>query len=76
MRDGEHVLIVHSAQEFAQKIIHLLQHGELRQSLAEKARTVIEREYSWKKIVGDLNPDLDALAQSQAESKPVLVSGQ
>jgi polysaccharide biosynthesis protein PslH len=75
VRDGEHVLIVHSAEEFAQKIIHLLHHQELRRSLAVKARTVIEREYSWKKIVGDLNPELEALARAQLESKPILVSG-
>jgi glycosyltransferase involved in cell wall biosynthesis len=63
VKDGEHVLIVNSAEEFARKIIFLLGNEELRRNLAAKARTVIEQEYSWKKIVGDLDPELRELVR-------------
>jgi glycosyltransferase involved in cell wall biosynthesis len=64
--DGEHVLIVNSADEFAQRIVFLLRNEELRRTLAVRARCVIEREYSWKKIVGDLDPQLCELARTRA----------
>ena len=67
VKDGEHVLIVNSAEEFAQKILFLLGNEELRRSLAAKARTVIEQEYSWKKIVGDLDPELRELVRSHKQ---------
>jgi glycosyltransferase involved in cell wall biosynthesis len=76
VKDGEHVLIVNSAEEFAQKIVYLLGNAELRQALAANARIVIEREYSWKKIVGDLNPEMCELVRARANTNPVLVSGQ
>ena len=75
VKDGEHVLIVNSAEEFARKIVYLLGHEELRRTLAARARTVIEQEYSWKKIVGDLNPELRDLVRARANAKPILVSG-
>ena len=67
VKDGEHVLIVHSAEEFARSIIDLLGNEELRRTLAAKARKVIEQEYSWKKIVGDLDPELRELVRSRKQ---------
>jgi len=64
--DGEHVLIANSADEFAQRIVFLLRNEELRKGLAARARSVIEREYSWKKIVNDLDPKLCELARAGA----------
>jgi glycosyltransferase involved in cell wall biosynthesis len=75
VRDGEHVLIVNSAEEFARKIVYLLGNEELRRALAARARAVIEQEYSWKKIVGDLDPEMCELVRTRADTKPVLVSG-
>jgi glycosyltransferase involved in cell wall biosynthesis len=72
VKDGEHVLIVNSAEEFARRIIDLLGNEELRRALAAKARTVIEQEYSWKKIVGDLDPELRELVRlrTQVRTEP------
>ena len=64
--DGEHVLIANSADEFAQRIVFLLRNEELRKGLAARARSVIEREYSWKKIVDDLDPKLCEIARAGA----------
>jgi len=58
VKDGEHVLIANSADEFAERIVYLLRHEEVRKSIAARARSLIEREYAWKKIVGDLDPKL------------------
>jgi polysaccharide biosynthesis protein PslH len=58
VKDGEHVLIVNSAEEFAERIVYLLHNEEVRRSIAARARSLIEREYSWKKIVGDLDSEL------------------
>jgi glycosyltransferase involved in cell wall biosynthesis len=71
VRDGEQVMIVNSPEEFAAKIVYLLTHDEARRKLAASARAVIEREYSWKKIVDDLNPKLCALARTSAKSVAV-----
>ncbi len=65
--DGEHVLIANSADEYAQRIVFLLRNEEVRKSLAARARSVIEREYSWKKIVGDLDPQLCELVRTRAQ---------
>lgn len=65
VKDGEHVLIVNSAEEFSKRIVYLLRDDELRRSMAARARSVIEREYAWKKIVGDLEPGLCELVRGR-----------
>jgi len=64
VKDGEHVLIVNSADEFAERIVYLLRNEEVRRSIAARARSLIEREYAWKKIVGDLDPELSELVRN------------
>ena len=66
VKDGEHVAIVNSADDFAQRIVDLLRNEDLRRTLAARARALIEQEYSWKKIVGDLDPQLCDLVQSRS----------
>jgi glycosyltransferase involved in cell wall biosynthesis len=63
VKDSEHVLIVNSAEEFSRKIVLLLGDADLRRSLAVRARNLIEQEYAWKKIVGDLEPQLRELVR-------------
>lgn len=63
VKDGEHVLIVNSPEEFANRIVYLLRDEGLRRSIAARARSLIEREYAWKKIVGDLDPELCELVR-------------
>jgi glycosyltransferase involved in cell wall biosynthesis len=65
VKDGEHLLIVNSADEFASRIVQLLRNQELRRSMAARARSLIEREYAWKKIVGDLDPELCELVRKR-----------
>jgi len=60
---GEHVLIADSEKDFSDLVIALLDDAEKRAHLAGAARRQIEEKYTWKKIVGDLEPKLLALAK-------------
>ncbi|MGB7590620.1 MAG: glycosyltransferase [Terriglobia bacterium] len=59
--DGEQVLIANSEKEFTDGVIGLLRDARRRTQLAGAARRLIEQKYTWKKIVGDLEPKLQAL---------------
>jgi hypothetical protein len=60
---GEHVLIANSEKDFGDQVVGLLRDAKKRASLAGAARRRIEEKYTWKKIVGDLEPKLLALAR-------------
>jgi glycosyltransferase involved in cell wall biosynthesis len=59
--DGEQVLIANSEKELSDAAIGLLRYAERRMQLAAAARRLIEQKYTWKKIVGDLEPKLREL---------------
>jgi glycosyltransferase involved in cell wall biosynthesis len=59
--DGEQVLIANSEKEFSDGVIDLLRDAKRRTQMAGAARRLIEQKYTWKKIVGDLEPKLQAL---------------
>ena len=54
LSNNKHIVIV-KEEEFAQKIIPLLNDLEMRKRLARNARELVEREYSWKVIGNKLN---------------------
>lgn len=49
VRDGEHLLIGDSAQDFAKNVLRLLEEPELGGQLGRAGRELMEREYSWKR---------------------------
>jgi glycosyltransferase involved in cell wall biosynthesis len=61
--NGEHALIADSEKYFGDHVIGLLRDAEKRAQLAGAARRRIEEQYTWKKIVGDLEPKLLALVK-------------
>jgi glycosyltransferase involved in cell wall biosynthesis len=61
--DGEHVLIADSEREFGMRVTALLRDERMRAKLARAARQRIDEKYTWKKIVGGLEPCLLALAK-------------
>lgn len=61
--DGEHVLIADSEKDFGDRVISLLRDASKRADVARAARRRIEEKYTWKKIVGDVEPKLLALAK-------------
>jgi polysaccharide biosynthesis protein PslH len=62
-RDGEHLLIAQTTEAFSERVIHLLRSPEQRRAIGARARSLIEREYAWTKIVGDLDPKLAEVAR-------------
>jgi len=60
---GEHVLIADSEKDFGDQVISLLRDAKKRAHLADMARRRLEEKYTWRKIVGDLEPKLLALAR-------------
>jgi glycosyltransferase involved in cell wall biosynthesis len=61
--DGEHVLVADSEKDFVDRVISLLRDADKCAHLAGAARRRIEEKYTWKKIVGDVEPHLLALVK-------------
>jgi len=49
-RDGEHFLIANEPEDMAEKILDLLENEEKRRAIGERARALIEKEYTWDTI--------------------------
>jgi glycosyltransferase involved in cell wall biosynthesis len=64
VRNGQELLVADTADGFADRVVELLRNPEQRRAIAACARRLIEREYSWKKIVGDLEPKLADLVHN------------
>jgi glycosyltransferase involved in cell wall biosynthesis len=62
-RDGEHLLVADTAEAFAERVVELLRNPKLRRAIGANARCLIEREYSWTKIVSNLEPKLSELVR-------------
>jgi polysaccharide biosynthesis protein PslH len=63
IRDGEHLLVADTAEAFSDRVIGLLRNATRRHEIGARARCLIEQEYAWKKIVGDLDPELCELVR-------------
>lgn len=50
VKNGEHLMIVDSPQEFADVTFRLMEDGVLRRKLGEAGRTLIEERYGWQRI--------------------------
>ena len=63
--DGEHLLIANNEDDFANKVVELLVNHSKGQELALKARSLVEKRYSWSRIIKDLDPNLQAFAKTK-----------
>ena len=52
---GEDIVIADDPKEFAAWVIKLLKDSQLRKTLGDNARKVIEAKYTWKRIAGSLD---------------------
>jgi glycosyltransferase involved in cell wall biosynthesis len=52
--DGEHLLVAHDAESFAECVVRLLRNPELRRQLAMNARKLVEEKYAWEQTVEQL----------------------
>lgn len=61
--DGEHILIADDSKLFAEQIVKLLTHHELRAKIAAKAREFVVASYDWDVVVEKLMDDFDGMAR-------------
>jgi sugar transferase (PEP-CTERM/EpsH1 system associated) len=54
VRPDEHLLVADSPEEFAKKVVGLMQDPNRRLTLGRAAREMVERRYSWRTIGGQL----------------------
>jgi glycosyltransferase involved in cell wall biosynthesis len=47
-REGEHWLLADSAEQMGEKVVHLLQDGQLARTLAASARRFVEEHHTWE----------------------------
>ncbi len=66
-KDGESIVVANTPGEFVSRIHALVQDGKLYESIAENARKIIEKTYSWDRI-GGLLEDVYREAVSEKSS--------
>ena len=54
VRDGEHVLVAQSAEEFAAAVARLINETALQQRLSQAARTYVEQHHDWRRSAAQL----------------------
>jgi glycosyltransferase involved in cell wall biosynthesis len=67
--DGQHLLISDDETGFADRVVELLRDRALAARLAAASRELVEAKYSWKKIVGTVEPELRELVERRASQR-------
>jgi len=62
--DGKHVIIADNENDFANKVVELLNNNQLAKKLSKNAREFIEQKYSWSKIIDDLDKKILQIIQN------------
>lgn len=52
---GQNIIIADNQTEFAERVIELLNDKPLREKIGHNARNLMEKEYSWEKVIDKLN---------------------
>lgn len=76
VRDGEHLLVAETAEDFTDRVVGLLRSATRRQEIGTRARGLIEQEYAWTKIVGALESKLSEVVKERQGSGRALASKQ
>jgi sugar transferase (PEP-CTERM/EpsH1 system associated) len=66
VKDGTNILIADSPEEFAQRVVRLLQDSVERDRLGTAARQLVEQAYSWTTVATQFESVLKSLAESKA----------
>lgn len=64
LRDGHELLLADDAPEFSHAVIRLLQDNALRQTIAEQARQLVARDFSWQHSAAKLHGFIAALMKN------------
>jgi glycosyltransferase involved in cell wall biosynthesis len=52
---GKDIIVADNAKSFAREVVNLLKNKELRRSVAQNARNLVEEKYNWPSIVNNLD---------------------
>jgi sugar transferase (PEP-CTERM/EpsH1 system associated) len=67
--DGEHLVIADTPEEFARRIVILLESSDLRHGLAEAGRRAIAQQYDWRQIASQLETALIHAVQAHSSAQ-------
>ena len=67
---GQDIIVADNADKFAQEVVRLLKDRELRQSLAQNARKLVERKYGWPSVVKRLDTIYENVLATPSEALP------
>jgi glycosyltransferase involved in cell wall biosynthesis len=68
---GENIVLADSPQDFADRVIELLNDKELRKKIGSRARQLMETEHNWEKLTERLNEVLEKAAKSNPRFEEV-----
>ena len=69
VRSGQHLYVAETADEFAVRTVELLRDRELAASMGAASRRLVESQYSWDHIVGDVEARLERLVVDQGDNR-------
>lgn len=69
VEDGKHLLIADGAPTFAESVIRLLRNPELRESLAQEARKLVEEHYDWEIVYRSMEEVLRGAARMEVSAE-------
>jgi len=61
--NGKHIVIENDLNNFAAKVVYLLNNREEGKMVSQSARNLVEEKYSWKGIVNKIESQLENLVQ-------------
>lgn len=64
VEDGKNILIVRNGDEFALKVLEVIQNKNLSKQLADNGRILMEKEYDWNKIGVRLNDFINTFVKN------------
>ena len=67
VESGKHLLVADQPQAFAEAVITLLQHPELRKTLGDTGRALVVATYSWDRCGADLLRSMEAISKTGVE---------
>src|SRR3546814_6132040 len=66
---GEHILVARSAEDYAEKLLRLMDDGAARRALANAGRARVETNHSWARSVARLDRLIDDCLQRRGSAE-------
>src|SRR3546814_19568789 len=71
---GEHILVARSAEDYAEKLLRLMDDGAARRALANAGRARVETNHSWARSMARLDRLIDDCLQRRGSTEQRLAS--